>query len=644
MKLKWADHRWKLFLFFLVVTSVGVAAEQPFEKPEYKVLKGRLVRHWNTWDSRNVLEQVSLPSGFAFNVEFKQFNWIGADVLSRALIGRGGEDVEQVRPGLHSLDGSYTELQLRWQKVDAVIETGHDGDDAVVLITPKMAAGPPASIIIGASFLWNRPGTVHRDGSVLVGEAPGTKIKVFTTAAVIEDPYVPARTPYLVGKLEGPVGISTGKPRTTAQIRSILDARKREMMTRAESQRELAKTYVAVQSGIAWNTIYEPKFDRVISTVGRLWNEEYGGYCLFGWDNFFLAYMTGLYSRDLAYANFIEHLRSMTEEGFIPNDDRGNGTKSWDHSQPPVGSIMLREIYRKYPERWLLETSFDDLLKWNRWWVKARMNGGLLSYGSHNSQNPYGQKSVHTKTTAGYESGMDDSPMYSGVPFNADKNVLELQDVGLNSLYIADCDALAEIAQVLGRNTERDELRTRAAEIRRTMESLWSELTGLYLNKRTDTGEFSTRLSPTHFYPLLARLPEAQRASRMLEHFWNKDEFYGEFLLPSIARNDPDFPKQRYWKGAIWPPLNFLVYLGLRNYGQKDAARELATKSRALFEGEWERKGYVSENYSALTGTGDDQRLSSDQFHSWGALMGFISFIEAGQMPAPEKPLAGAAK
>lgn len=70
----------------------------------------------------------------------------------------------------------------------------------------------------------------------------------------------------------------------------------------------------------------------------------------------------------------------------------------------------------------------------------------------------------------------------------------------------------------------------------------------------------------------------------------------------------------------------------------------MATKSRALFEGEWERKGYVSENYSALTGTGDDQRLSSDQFHSWGALMGFISFIEAGQMPAPEKPLAGAAK
>jgi len=51
---------------------------------------------------------------------------------------------------------------------------------------------------------------------------------------------------------------------------------------------------------------------------------------------------------------------------------------------------------------------------------------------------------------------------------------------------------------------------------------------------------------------------------------------------------------------------------------------------------EWERKGYVSENYSSITGTGDDERLSSDRFHSWGALFGIISFIEEGYMVAPE--------
>ena len=70
------------------------------------------------------------------------------------------------------------------------------------------------------------------------------------------------------------------------------------------------------------------------------------------------------------------------------------------------------------------------------------------------------------------------------------------------------------------------------------------------------------------------------------------------------------------------------------------ARAELADKSLLLLVTEWKRKGYVSENYSSITGTGDDTRLSSDRFHSWGALFGIISFIESGIMPAPEEKLS----
>lgn len=334
-----------------------------------------------------------------------------------------------------------------------------------------------------------------------------------------------------------------------------------------------------MESALAWNTIYEPKYDRIVSTVGRLWNEEYGGYCLFGWDNFFLAYMTSLYDRNLAYANYIEHLRSMTDAGFIPNDDRGNGTKSWDHSQPPVGALMLKEIYKRYPEKWLLEASLPDLLRWNRWWFHERMNDGLLSYGSILSQNPYGAPDTHTKVTAGYESGLDDSPMYEHVPFNGQKNTLELQDVGLNSLYVADCKALAEIATVLGRKAQAAEITARAQKIEDAMASLWKPDIGLYLNRRTDTGALSSSLSPTMFYPLIAKVVDPASAEEMVSrHLLNPAEFYGKFMIPSVSRADPEFPRQRYWKGAVWPPLNFLVYLGLRNYGLFTESRDLAQK------------------------------------------------------------------
>jgi len=32
-------------------------------------------------------------------------------------------------------------------------------------------------------------------------------------------------------------------------------------------------------------------------------------------------------------------------------------------------------------------------------------------------------------------------------------------------------------------------------------------------------------------------------------------------VIPSIAIDDPAFPDQDYWRGRIWGPMNYLVYL-----------------------------------------------------------------------------------
>ena len=620
------------FLFFSGLT--GTCGEEP---QAYREIKDRLISGWNTWNTRSVLQQVLLPQGFAINLGFKQHNWLEEQYLGEALIGRRGEDVEKITPGPHTYNGSYTQLSIEWEQLHARVETAHIGEDLVILVTPLKSPESPVKMIIESAMLWNRSGALSREGNVLKAEMRDKRVEVYATATHTPDFYVPLKTPYLAVVLNEPVGISTGGTRSIKEIEEAIARAKREMEGEAQAYGPLWEAFIAVQSGIAWNTIYEPKFDRVVSTVGRLWNEEYGGYCLFGWDNFFLAYMTSLNSRDLSIANVLEHLKGKTEEGFIPNDNRGNGSKSFDRSQPPVGGIMVKEIYKRYPEKWFLEATFDDLLGWNRFWMKKRNNEGLLSYGSHQTKNPFNEPAVGTKRTAGYESGMDDSPMYIGVPFNKEKHTLELQDVGLCSLVIADCEALMEMARILGRDEAFSELKQRANLLRKNMEQLWDEETGFYLNRRTDTGSLSPRLSPTLFYPLLAQLPDAGRARRIVEHFFNPDEFWGDYILPSIARNDAEFPKQRYWRGAIWPPLNFLTYLSLRKQGDAGKAQKLLSdKSLAMFVKEWRRKGYVSENYSSITGTGDDNRLSSDKFHSWGALFGIMAFIEAGHMPAPE--------
>jgi glycogen debranching enzyme len=110
-------------------------------------------------------------------------------------------------------------------------------------------------------------------------------------------------------------------------------------------------------------------------------------------------------------------------------------------------------------------------------------------------------------------------------------------------------------------------------------------------------------------------------------HLLNPDEFWGEWVIPSIARNDPAFHDQDYWRGRIWGPMNYLVYLGLRNYSDAVTRSTFAEKSYALFLKEWKENGHVHENYNAIAGTGDDVS-SSDRFYHWGALLGYVEYMD----------------
>jgi neutral trehalase len=355
--------------------------------------------------------------------------------------------------------------------------------------------------------------------------------------------------------------------------------------------------------------------------------------------------MLALFNKDLAMANAVEITKAITPSGFIPNYISVSGffvgapTSSWDRSQPPVGSAIVYNIYKKYPEKWFLTEVYDELLTWNRWWDKERVIKDYLAWGS------YGLKKDGTEEKAGiagamWESGLDNSPMYDDVPFNETTHTLELADVGLMSMYIMDCNSLMEISRILGKKADTEELKKRADFYKKRLGTLWNEKTGIFLNKRTDTDEFSHRLSPTNFYPMLANACTPKQAERMIkEHYYNSEEFYGEYVLPSIARNDPAFADNAYWRGRIWPPMNFLVYLGMQNYDNiKEARLDLIEKSRNLLMKGWDENGSIWENFNSVNGNGwDDSSITtthhgSDSFYHWGSLLVFMEFIEKGYM------------
>jgi len=117
----------------------------------------------------------------------------------------------------------------------------------------------------------------------------------------------------------------------------------------------------------------------------------------------------------------------------------------------------------------------------------------------------------------------------------------------------------------------------------------------------------------------------------MKEHYFNPHEFYGEYVMPSISRNDSAFKDNDYWRGRIWGPMNFLVYMGMRNYNVDDARKDLVEKSKALLMKNLKKDGGVYENYNSVTGEGGDVN-SADGFYHWGALLTFMELIEKGYM------------
>ena len=116
-----------------------------------------------------------------------------------------------------------------------------------------------------------------------------------------------------------------------------------------------SELYRAMQIAQAWDTIYDPIMRAPITTVSRIWNKQWGGYVLFCWDTYFGALMQSLDNKVLAYSNVFAITDSITTDGFIPNYVCQNGFKSFDRSQPPVGSSVVLNIYNRYKEKWFLE-------------------------------------------------------------------------------------------------------------------------------------------------------------------------------------------------------------------------------------------------------------------------------------------------
>lgn len=585
------------------------------------------LKTWNTWDVRCLNGVMKVPEMAEIRVAL--YDDSNKFYLDEMLWDR------VKRFGYHDTQGGYFDIDFKYDDFVFNMEFAGSGESFVYKITPDRHI-PHIKFFIEGMFRWNAEGILEKKGNTIILKNESSTFNIDVIGNIDNLAPINVSHPGILVESDHAIYIRCNNNMGIYEMEEQLGKNKKlceERLVKGEGI--LKDTPQAIAKGLMWNTIYEPVKNRFCTPVSRVWcsrngGHSFGSYVLFDWDTFFAGLLSGIQDKELAYQQVYSILQEVSKNGFVPNCGAQIGI-SEDRSQPPVGSYCVLKLFRQFKESYFLQNCFDKLLIWNKWWMAHRDgNGdGLLEWGSDSF--PFGEASwwqAHNLQAAKFESGLDNNPMYDDVEFDDISNTMKLADVGLNALYAMDCRSLAEIAGILGKDKEADELDKEYSRIKDLVnKELWNEEKGIYCNKYWHGG-FGDRLAPTSFYPLIAGIASEKQAKRMIEeHLLNENEFWGQYVIPSISKNDAAYLDNDYWRGRIWGPMNFLVSEGLKRYGFYDTSFEFSRKSLDLFLKEWTEENHIHENYNSITGDGDDV-TNADPVYTWGGLLGYSAIGE----------------
>ncbi len=341
------------------------------------------------------------------------------------------------------------------------------------------------------------------------------------------------------------------------------------------------------------------------------------------------------------------------DPGYFPGPalwDTGRQPASSGITQPPVAASCVRWLYEAAADRAAaaaaLERLFPKLLAWHRWF--------------HRERDPHGTGAVASLHP--WETGMDNSPTWDEPLMRVEPVVavtaaerrdlahvdpaerptaeeydryltlverfrrlrydarrmfedspFRVIDPGTNAILLRADRDLAALASVLHRPRERSEIESWIRLGERALprwladpaDGLWHAfdlLRGSRLPARTHAGflAFYAGLGEPRLAETLARWMAGTRHS-----------------LSSVEPGSPSFDPRRYWRGPVWPVINFLVGRGLEETGYAGLAHRLRSDLRDLVA----RSGF-REYFDPLTGDG----LGGSDF-SWTAAI-WLSWID----------------
>jgi hypothetical protein len=331
-------------------------------------------------------------------------------------------------------------------------------------------------------------------------------------------------------------------------------------------------------------------------------------------------------------SGMIPHIVFSDTPGYFPDVHRWgtieaspDGVLSSGICQPPVHAIALRFIVdaarelggdvQNDAERFLRET-FDRWVRWHRWLATARDPGGV------------GLLEIHH----GWESGMDNSPRFDGpyarvspgdlepyertdlkhadaserpsqqeydrylwlvqqmaeVGFDDDRDQqvvdFRVQDVFMSAIMSIACDVLGGLADELGRDDDAREQRDLARRFADGVASTVDPGTGLARDYDVRAGEWVATETIAGFSPLLCSGDAAVRRQQweiLRGERWLAHPALRFALIPSTSPASEDYRPRTYWRGPVWPVMNWFMAWACATRGEQQAYEELRQQSLA---------------------------------------------------------------
>ncbi|KAH9053836.1 glycoside hydrolase [Lactarius vividus] len=262
-------------------------------------------------------------------------------------------------------------------------------------------------------------------------------------------------------------------------------------------------------------------------------------------------------------------------------------------------------------------------------WFKRTQRGQLKQYGrkARSRTEAYrwrGRSEKHILT-----SGMDDYPR--APPHTGELHLDLLSWMGFFSR------TMKEIAEFIGENEDKLYYANVEKAVIDNIDDLhWSEESQMYCDIGVDDDDESYHVCHKGYlslFPfLLSLLPsDSPHLGSVLDLLRDPNHLWSPYGLRSLSASHPEFGVgENYWKGPIWIQMNYLALQALHetytvHEGPYQAkARSIYSELRQnVIDNEYERTGYVWEQYDANTGEG----RRSHPFTGWTSL---VTLSESG--------------